>query len=62
MTNRTNVNTESNSIYVYCSSSQYGLKLQCVFVPVDLKKIQEVLPRSFSVEYLISLALKLRFK
>lgn len=42
--------------------AQYGLKLQCVFVPVDLKKIQEVLPRSFSVEYLISLALKLRFK
>ena len=42
--------------------AQYGLKLQCVFVPLDLKKIQEVLPRSFSVEYLISLALKLRFK
>ena len=40
--------------------AQQGLKGQCVMVPANLKKIQTVLPRSCSDEYLISLALKRR--
>lgn len=34
--------------------SQLGPKGQCTLVPAGLKKIQKVLPRSFSKEYLIS--------
>ena len=34
------------------------LKVQCVLVPTDLKKIQTILPRTCDDKYLISLALK----
>ena len=40
--------------------AQNGLKGQCVLVPTDLKKVQNVLPRSCPDDYLISLALKRR--
>ena len=43
-----------------CKGAQHGLKGQCVLVPADLKKVQTILPRSCSEEYLISLALKRR--
>ena len=33
--------------------AQDGLKGQCVLVPVDLKKIQTILPRSCDEEYLL---------
>ena len=60
MSRRINVDLKNNSIYVYDSSTwRWTAKEQCVFVPADLKKILEVLPRSSSKEYLISLALKL---
>ena len=39
---------------------QQGLKGQCVMVPANLDKIQKVLPRVCSNEFLISLALKRR--
>ena len=39
---------------------QQGLKGQCVMVPANLDKIQKVLPRTCSDEFLISLALKRR--
>ena len=38
--------------------AQHGLKGQCVMIPADLSKIQKVLPRTFSNDCLISLALK----
>lgn len=38
--------------------ANYGLKGQFVLVPVQLKKIQKVLPRSSGKQYLISIALK----
>ena len=38
--------------------AQHGLKGQCVLVPIDLKKVQTILPRLCDEEYLISLALK----
>ena len=38
--------------------AQHGLKGQYVLVPADFKKVQTILPRSYSEEYLISLALK----
>ena len=40
--------------------AQHGLKGQCVLVPIDLKKVQTILPRLCDEEYLISLALKRR--
>ncbi|XP_066930030.1 uncharacterized protein [Clytia hemisphaerica] len=39
---------------------QQGLKGQCVMVPANLDKIQKILPRVCSDEFLISLALKRR--
>ncbi|XP_066911966.1 uncharacterized protein [Clytia hemisphaerica] len=39
---------------------QQGLKGQCVMVPANLDKIQKILPRVCSEEFLISLALKRR--
>ena len=44
-------------IVVQHKDSQLGVKGQSTLVPVDLKKIQKVLPRSFREEYLISRAL-----
>ena len=40
--------------------AQHKLKGQCVLVPIDLKKVQTILPRLCDEEYLISLALKRR--
>ena len=41
-------------------SSQNGIKGQCVLVPTDLKKIQNVLPRTCNEENIVSIALKRR--
>ena len=40
--------------------SQHGLKGQCVLVPADIKKIQNVLPRRCDENHIISLTLKRR--
>ena len=47
-------------IVAKAKGAQHGLKGQFVLAPVDLKKVQTILPRSCDEEYLISLALKRR--
>ena len=47
-------------IVAKAKGAQRGLKGQCVLAPIDLKKVQTILPRSCDEEYLISLALKRR--
>ena len=45
-------------ILAKANGAQHGLKGQCVMVPADLSKIQTILPKTCSDEYIISLALK----
>ena len=40
------------------TSEQWGLKVQRVLIPADLKEIQTSLPRIFNDGHLITLALK----
>ena len=47
-------------IVAKAKGAQRDLKGQCVLAPIDLKKVQTILPRSCDEEYLISLALKRR--
>ena len=47
-------------IVAKAKGAQHGLKGQCVMVPADLSKIQTILPRTCSDDYIISLALKRR--
>ena len=42
------------------TSEQWGLKVQRVLIPADLKEIQTSLPRIFNDDHLITLALKRR--
>ena len=42
------------------SSEQWGLNEQCVLVPVDLKKVQTLLPRACNDGHLITFTLKRR--
>ena len=38
-----------------CKEAQHGIKGLSILVPADFKKVQTILPRSYSEEYLISL-------
>ena len=45
-------------IVATAKGAQHGLKGQCVLVPVDLKKVQIILPKLRDEEYFIYFALK----